>query len=90
MAKRPRKKFKRTHFWGAEEPVAGSGEAESAVHQEPAAEGQLFLGPYPVMKHLPTFENVTFRKLCGIVQADQPPMVWIDLSFKKSCTCILL
>lgn len=74
MARRPRKNFKRMKFWHGEEPAAGSGEAESAVDQEPAAEEQSFLGPYPVMKALPTF-----GKLRGTAQTDRPPMVWIDL-----------
>ena len=76
MTKRPMKKSKRGYLWGVEEPAAGGGgDNESAVDPGPAAEGQSFLGRYPVTKALSTFENLTFRKLRGTVQADRPPMV---------------
>lgn len=78
MARRPRKKLKRLNLWDGSSPSVESREPEPTGGQEPVAEEQLFLGPYPVMKALPTFENVTFGKLRGTVQAERPPMVWID------------
>ena len=77
-------------LWQGEGTAAESREAESAVDQGPAAEGQSWLGPYPVTKALPTFENLTFRKLRDTVQADLSSIVWIDLSVKCMHSCFTL
>jgi hypothetical protein len=80
MTKRLRKKFWRLERGYGERPAVGSGEVGSAIGQKPAADEQSYLGPYPVAKLLPTFDNLTFRKLRSTVQADRHPMVWIGLS----------
>jgi hypothetical protein len=53
----------------------GDEEGKSAVKSEPGTEEQSWLGPYPVMKALPTFEDLTFRKLRCPVLLDQPLIV---------------
>ncbi len=85
MTKRARKKLRRVRPW--------DGEAESAVDPvtATAAKEESWLGPYPVMKALPTFENLTFRKLRGAVQVDQPPMVWTNSALEPGiCVWLLL
>jgi len=76
------------------QPSLGEEEGKSVVESEPSTEEQSWLGPYLVMKALPTFEDLAFRKLRCPVLLDRPLMVWIEPSYTTrtsvSCSCVFL